>query len=64
MIYEASDNGEGTSGPTYKMGFLKAVNVLEPVLAIYENVRQVLSTAPDGTRQGFSEASLRDAGSH
>ena len=63
-MYEADDMGEGTSGPTYKMGFLKAVNVLEPKLAIYENVRQVLSTAQDGTRQGFSEASLREAGSN
>lgn len=48
--YEPDAAPTGTSGPTYKKGFYKAVEVLQPKLAFYENVIAVLHASKKSPR--------------
>jgi site-specific DNA-cytosine methylase len=48
--YEASSSSKGSSGPTYKKGFQKAVAKLEPKVLFYENVQAVLQKSAAGQR--------------
>ena len=48
--YEAGSGANGTSGRTYKYGFKRAIEVLQPKLAFYENVAAVSFSTKDAKR--------------